>query len=886
MLCLFSRIFATHNRSGEITYVQLDALTIKITVTTYTKTSSTSADRDSLLVSWGDGSTQFVHRVSAIPLPNDIKVNKYEAVHTYPGKATYTVSFADPNRIASILNVNWPNSVEVPFFLETTFTLLDSQFQGLNNSAILLQPPIDFACLGHRFVHNPNAYDLDGDSLAYELTIPLMAENEEVPDYKFPDKIFPGGNNKISLNPITGEFVWDSPQEQGEYNIAILIKEYRKGVLINTIIRDMQILVLPCDNSPPKIETEKEICVIAGSLIQIPVNVDDPNSGQKVGLFASGGPFALNDSPAILSNAGQFQNPAYQSEFSWQTTCNHISDQYYQVVFRAVDNYLNDTFGLATLKTLRIKVVGPAPQNLTAESKDDHIILNWDLPYACEITENEYFRGFSVWRKENSQAIDSSECASGLDGYGYKKIKFSTKENDGTHYFYEDYNVEPRVEYCYRVLAEFAKTSSTGQPFNKVESKASNEFCILLKQDFPMITEVSVATTDYANGQIDISYIKPFPDDLDTLEHPAPYLYEVWRKAQNETDFNLVPGANQFSSEFGSYDESFNYSDIGLNTKELQYEYEIRFYSNNLTQEYSKSKPASSIYLTAIPSDQKIMLEWNEITPWNNYNYEIYRQDSGIFSLLGESEKNNFVDENLENGKEYCYYVKSAGSYNLNRLPAPLYNDSQITCASPSDNVAPCSPILSLMNLCEKDESSPIDTTSIYNFLKWDLDCAETMVSYKLYFAKDSSNFSLLATDINIKEYIHYPQDGSLSGCYYVTAIDSIGNESASSDIVCAFNCPLYELPNTFTPNGDGFNDLFVPRLNRFIAKVDFKVYNQWGNLVFETTDPNLNWNGHDLKGNKLPDDVYYYTCRVYYDTIEGIENSEDLLRGHINMIE
>jgi len=160
------------------------------------------------------------------------------------------------------------------------------------------------------------------------------------------------------------------------------------------------------------------------------------------------------------------------------------------------------------------------------------------------------------------------------------------------------------------------------------------------------------------------------------------------------------------------------------------------------------------------------------------------------------------------------------------------------------------------------------------------------MVSYKLYFAKDSSNFSLLATDINIKEYIHYPQDGSLSGCYYVTAIDSIGNESASSDIVCAFNCPLYELPNTFTPNGDGFNDLFVPRLNRFIAKVDFKVYNQWGNLVFETTDPNLNWNGHDLKGNKLPDDVYYYTCRVYYDTIEGIENSEDLLRGHINMIE
>ena len=50
-------------------------------------------------------------------------------------------------------------------------------------------------------------------------------------------------------------------------------------------------------------------------------------------------------------------------------------------VFRAVDDFFTDSTGLATLKTVRIKVVGPAPQNLTAESEVSGIRLFWDSPY-------------------------------------------------------------------------------------------------------------------------------------------------------------------------------------------------------------------------------------------------------------------------------------------------------------------------------------------------------------------------------------------------------------------------------------------------------------------------------------------------------------------------
>ena len=185
-------IHATHNRAGEITYVQIDDLTIRATITTYTKASSVDADRDSLEILWGDGTSSTLVRIngSGDILDNNIKRNYYSGVHTYPGQGTYTMSMLDPNRVASVLNINWPNSVNVPFYIETTFTFLNPQFQGFNNSVILLQDPIDLACVGQRFIHNPNAYDSDGDSLAFEFFVPYQGINDPVPNYKLPDQRF------------------------------------------------------------------------------------------------------------------------------------------------------------------------------------------------------------------------------------------------------------------------------------------------------------------------------------------------------------------------------------------------------------------------------------------------------------------------------------------------------------------------------------------------------------------------------------------------------------------------------------------------------------------------------------------------------------------------
>jgi gliding motility-associated-like protein len=77
-------------------------------------------------------------------------------------------------------------------------------------------------------------------------------------------------------------------------------------------------------------------------------------------------------------------------------------------------------------------------------------------------------------------------------------------------------------------------------------------------------------------------------------------------------------------------------------------------------------------------------------------------------------------------------------------------------------------------------------------------------------------------------------------------------------------------MPNTFTPNGDGQNDIFYPRGVGLGLVQSFRIYNRWGELMFERKGFNLNdknygWNG-TFKNENLKPDVYVYTIQVYCD--------------------
>ncbi|NOT36158.1 MAG: T9SS type B sorting domain-containing protein [Saprospiraceae bacterium] len=857
-ILVISDLCATHNRAGEIRFTQIRELTIRAELITYTKASSISADRDSITFSWGDGTFSTISRDNGtgLILPNDIKMNIYIMEHEYPGRGDYVLSILDPNRVENILNVDPPNSVNIPFYIQTTIKLFNSNFQGLNTSPILSNPPIDFACVNQLFIHNPGAIDLDDDSLAYELIVPMMDQNMNVPNYLYPNQIRPGFNNNIYLDPKTGTFTWNFPQLAGEYNIAILIKEYRKGQLISATIRDMQILVIQdCEkNNPPTISGRRDTCIVAGQTFKTNFIIDDIDRsarGGKVKTQVFGSPFLIQ--PTATSNAtGLFESTPYSLNLEWNTSCKHVRNDPYDVIIKATDNYY-DTSGLSNTFIYQIKVLGPAPENLESSSDNKNIYLQWDNPYFCDDNLNN-FRGFSVWRKELPGVILDS-CKPGLQNYGYTQVAYLVKNTLGSKYLYTDTTAIKNKNYCYRIQAEFALISPSGFLYNFTPSLPSNETCITLRSKEPFLLHVDVRETNLSTGRIFVDYHRPILPDFDTTLIPGPYEVKLFH-AESNSAFSVIP---QFTRIFPTYslivDTSFIHDNI--NSAQSSHTYKVQYQSIK-TSEAIESEPALSTYLNCLNKNKGISLSWTNKVPWINEHFIIFRKlsSSSGFDSIASTFKTEYVDRNITFDSVYCYVIKSVGQYTNPSIIRPLINFSNESCIQAVDSTPPCCPDLLALGPCDLNDSSKV-------ILRWSYredSCSSLdITSFSAY--EINGDVIKFITDLPSaqREYeINNPE--SLGYCYVIEA-KNLKGLSCSTSITCTSYCPEIELPNTFTPNNDGSNDIFIPRKFRQILYVKFIIVNQWGNRVYNSEGNNIRWDGKNSEGVLCTDGTYFYTC-------------------------
>jgi gliding motility-associated-like protein len=542
------------------------------------------------------------------------------------------------------------------------------------------------------------------------------------------------------------------------------------------------------------------------------------------------------------------------STFYWQTNCLHVRKQPYQITFKATNHYKN--LSLTSLKTVRITVVSPAPQNLQAVPFQNTISLSWN-PTPCSNAV-----GYKIYRRVNSSGFVPAHCETGVPEYtGYKQIGTT---NINTRTFIDDNNgigLLRGTKYCYLVIAYF---------IDGAESYASNEVCVFLKKDVPIITNVSILETDNSMGKIEVKWVKP--SEFDSVQYPGPYYYTINRSVNNSSNFTNL-------ATYHSLD-SLQFIDNLQNTKDNTFFYRIDFYNNTNTPPFliGSSDIASSVFLTITPTDRKLILSWNEQVPWENENYIIYRENSGIFDSIGQTNLTTFTDFDLNNNQTYCYYIEAYGKYADATLPFPLLNLSQIACEIPIDNVPPCAPVLWGTTDCKDIE------------IEWSFDFScdlDDVYMLYLYYRNDlSADYLILDSILHPRANYRITNLPSIVGCFFLMARDFVGNHSNYSNELCFDTdiCDKYRLPNVFTPNGDGVNDFFMPFPYDYVESINMHIYNRWGELVFKTTNPDVLWDGtSQFTKQPCAAGVYFYVCDVNEYTLNGIRTRH--LNGSVTLL-
>ncbi|MBA4058009.1 MAG: hypothetical protein C0490_25050, partial [Marivirga sp.] len=413
------------------------------------------------------------------------------------------------------------------------------------------------------------------------------------------------------------------------------------------------------NNIRPDLIIPNDTCVVAGTEINAMIKgIDTENHPVKIEVFSE--LLFLTSNPATYTpehiDFVPSQPPA-EITFNWQTGCEHIRQQPYQIVFKITDDP-PDGPKLVTFKTWSVKVIAPAPEwdTLTLDVVNHYGILNLE-PFACN-----NINSFQIWRKVDSNPYTPGYCEIGIrSGSGYQLINVIP----GTTLTFIDTNfgngLSPGARYCYRIVSLVTDT----------KSYVSEELCIgPVRADAPVITHVSVEKTDADDGRIRVSWRSPF--DIDKNQFPEPYEYEIYRADGFIGDTGIAKAG---------YTSDTTFLDTTINTLEQVFNYRIVVYSKPLTSDnfipVDTSAAASSVQVSGTPLAGGVALHWRDSVPWSNVvtsrpYHLIFRSEGSdvdesamqvVDSVNVVQDRFTYEDRSAKENKIYWYKVLTRGSY-------------------------------------------------------------------------------------------------------------------------------------------------------------------------------------------------------------------------------
>jgi hypothetical protein len=150
--------------------------------------------------------------------------------------------------------------------------LLNNTIGQCNNAPIFTTLPVPYICNGQVINYNHGTVDLDGDSLVYRLANPLTTNGGNI---NYNGGLSPTGPlnalGQFQFNTSTGQMTF-TPAGQQVAVIAVIVEEYRNGVLIGSVMRDIQVVVLNCNNNLPTSNPSPQN-IVGGTLVNNRIEV-------------------------------------------------------------------------------------------------------------------------------------------------------------------------------------------------------------------------------------------------------------------------------------------------------------------------------------------------------------------------------------------------------------------------------------------------------------------------------------------------------------------------------------------------------------------------------------------------------------------------------------
>ena len=316
---------------------------------------------------------------------------------------------------------------------------------------------------------------------------------------------------------------------------------------------------------------------------------------------------------------------------------------------------------------------------------------------------------------------------------------------------------------------------------------------------------------------------------------PNPHVsYRLEVAEAGSDDFSLA----QFDLDGG---EEFVADDPIFNTQEQSYCFRVVAVNRCDEDRNIPSERLCSIALQAEAQDLQNQLAW---ASEGFTNYQVSRGGT-VATTTTDTE---YLDTDVVCQQAYQYQVVAETATGTSRSEVIT-----LTAGSEAIAVAPDSVTLQVSGQQFQlvGKANP-EATQYYVYRSTE---EQNPVRYDSLNVQDSVITIVMYEDANVEVGERY--------CYQLSYVDVCGNESERSEPVCATLPTQGEVhfPNAFTPNGDGMNDVFV-YTSTLIEQLTLQIYNRWGELVFQTNQLDVGWDG-TYQGSVAPQGTYLYKTEV-----------------------